>query len=112
MERLQCRQKKMKSTKIPFFFLMPTLAVFYTMLILVLAIVGLILRLTYVFNPPLWTIILWLVPFMIYIPVILLLSVYLSIKHKNLLLIIIAPFIYTLEHASYGFGMLYSFFKK
>ena len=55
---------------------------------------------------------LWLFPLILYIILVLVFTIYDSIKNKDPKAIFILPFIYPSIHLSYGFGMIYGYLKK
>jgi len=55
---------------------------------------------------------LWIVPFIAYLVLIFLFSLYDSLSNKDFKAIFILPFIYPMIHLSYGIGMIYGYIKK
>jgi len=55
---------------------------------------------------------LWLLPFFVYILLIILFTFYDSLKNKDLKSIFVLPFLYPSIHLSYGFGMIWGWVRK
>lgn len=97
------------------FFLVPSLFFVYLMLLIISIII----------NPSItWNTVnigkyhlnnirfLWFFPLILYIILVLVFTIYDSMRNKDFKSIFVLPFIYPTIHLSYGFGMIYGYLKK
>lgn len=97
--KVSVQKEKTKSMKLGLLYFFPTLCIVYTFIFIGLFIFGLINNLL-------------LIPFIIYGAMVLLNSFYLSIKNKNILSLLLLPFIFLSIHVAYGLGVVIGLIKR
>ncbi|MBS3124569.1 glycosyltransferase [Candidatus Woesearchaeota archaeon] len=105
------KEKFLETLKMPFF-LVPSFFAVYLMLLIFSIIFRPSIAIAAIKLDKIALEFLWIVPFIAYLVLIFLFSLYDSLSNKDFKAIFILPFIYPMIHLSYGIGMIYGYIKK